>query len=199
MWRRMVGRNVAALLAAAAAGLVLAGPSGARPATKVVTLKLGDTFSVTGTHVVCTLQVSKALIPGQKLVGCGVADSKGPVVGSYTVALGVNGEVVIARVKPNRKSTAVVYRRKLSVAGRTATRDYQIGPASLAYFTGTNIVCAVDKSSAGVAVSCFPFSSATANALPSTYGVGITNKLAYIVHFDAKSKAKAIKVLAHGR
>ena len=55
---------VVALLAA-----VLALPAGAG-AGNTVTLRLGDGFAVKQSHILCAVQLSKTLVPGQKLVAC---------------------------------------------------------------------------------------------------------------------------------
>ncbi len=190
-----LGRIGCGAVAGVAASLALAVPAAADTAGQVFKLKIGDGFTVSGTHIVCAAQVSKTLLPGKRLIGCAFSNSKGPLVGTYTVALAADGEVVAARVKTDG-SAGVVYRRKPSVAGGPA-KLYTVKVNDVVLFTGTNITCSVNKSSGGTATSCFPFSPAKGNALPNTYGVGITDKIAFVVHFDAKSKSTPVKVLQH--
>ncbi len=154
---------------------------------------MGDGFVVAGTHTVCAAQVSKTLLPGDRVIGCAYSGSKGPVTGTYEVALAANGLAAIARVKTDG-SPSVVYRRKPAVAGSEA-KVYTVKTGAVVFVTGTNIACSVSKSSAGIATSCFPFSVSKANALPETFGVGITDRIAYMVRFDSKSKSIPIKVL----
>jgi hypothetical protein len=189
----MLGRVALAAAAGAAVGLALAVPAGADTATQVVKLKMGDGFVVTGTHVRCAAQVSKTLLPGDRVIGCAYSDSKGPVAGTYEVALAANGLAVIAKVKRDG-SPSVVYRRKPAAAS-SRTKVYRVKSGAVVFVSDTNIACSVSKSSAGVATSCFPFSVARANALPETFGVGITDRIAYMVRFDSKSKSIPIKVL----
>lgn len=179
----------------AAAGLAFAAPAGADTAGQIVKLKIGEGFAVAGTHIVCAAQVSKTVLPGKRLIGCAYSTSKGPVVGTYAVALAVDGDVVVAKVKTDG-SPGVVYRRMPAVAGGPA-KVYSVKVNDAVFFTGTNITCWVSASSGGTATSCFRSTAAKGNPLPNTYGVGITDKIAFVVHFDAKSKSTPVKVLQH--
>ena len=64
----------AALLAAA-----LALPAGAGAST-AVTLRLKDGFVVKGTSIVCAVELSKTLLPGEKILECFIATRQGPDV-----------------------------------------------------------------------------------------------------------------------
>ena len=126
-------------MAGATVGLALALPVEAGAAAPVVKLKIGDGFVVTGSHVVCAAQVSKTLLPGDRVIGCAYSDSKGPVVGTYEVALAANGLAAIAKVKTDG-SPSVVYRRTPAVAGSQA-RIYNVKSGAVVFVTGTNIAC----------------------------------------------------------
>ena len=94
----------AALLVAA---LVFSAGAGA---VNSITLRLGDEFAVNNTHLLCAVQISKSLIPGEKLVACFYATAKGPVPKTYTVALAVNGEAALGRIGSNGKLQVVMKR-----------------------------------------------------------------------------------------
>ena len=197
MWRAFV---VAAL---AAGALVL--PAGAATVPSV-TLRLNDGFVVKGTNIVCAVQISKTLVPGAKLISCFLETRRGPVAKSYTVALAVNGEVALGRVS---KSGTITVVEKLgggpfakaaprSAAGRVY--DARIGSAFLV--KGTAITCAASTAKFGgkttTTVACFKVNNSK-KPQPGSYGFGITDGGAFVVHFDAKSKAKPIKVVQHGK
>ncbi len=189
-----------AALAGVAVALVLAGAGSAR-SEKVVQLGLHDEFAVKNTHILCALEISKTLIPGQKLVGCTFASAKGPVPRTYAVALAVNGQTVIAKVKANG-TPSVVFRRPSVVRHATASL-HVLTTGDAVTVKGTAITCAINKQKTGtksfIVVSCFKLDLKTGKARPNTYGIGITDGGAFIVHFDAKSKATPVKVVAHGK
>ena len=189
----------ATLLAAALAVPVRAG------ATTAITLRLNDGFAVKGTSIVCAVQLSKTLIPGAKLLDCFIATRNGPVPKTYTVAIAVNGEVVLGQVEKaagvkvvmKRGGGPVVKQSGSSRKGRLY--EAQIGTAVLVQ--GTAITCAVAKETFGgktaTAVACFKV-GASKKPRPNSYGIGITDGGALLVHFDAKSKAVPIKIVQHG-
>jgi hypothetical protein len=186
---------IAALLAAA---LVSSVPAGA---TTAITLKLGDEFGVRGTHILCTVQLSKTFVPGQKIVGCLYATPKGPVPKTYAVALAVDGEVALGRVGANG-APKVIMRRKPAVLHAAGPKLYAVGIGSALIVKGTAITCGVSKQKFGgklaVTVACFKINPAR-KPRPNSYGIGITDGGAFIVHFDAKSQGTPIKVVEHGK
>jgi hypothetical protein len=168
-----------------------------------VTLRVNDEFGVKGTHILCAVQISKTLVPGQKLVACFYATANGPVAGSYTAALAVNGEVALAKIKPNGKAS-IVMTRKPAVAVRHAEdpKLYAVGLDTLLTVKGTAIVCGVRKETFGgksaITVGCFKI-NAKKKPRPGSYGFGITDGGAFLVHYDSKSNAVPIKVVRHGK
>ena len=192
------------ILAALAA--VLAVPGGAGAAAPI-TLRLNDGFVPTGTSIVCAVEVSRTLVPGAKLLNCFIATRKGPVVKTYTVALAVNGEVALGRVGAGGKVTVVMKRGGGGPVTRqsgngNAGRVYRADIGSTFIVKGTAITCAVAKQTfagkSAKVVACFKIDAA-GKPRPNSYGIGITDGGAFIVHFDAKSKGTPIKIVQHGK
>src|SRR5262249_20631507 len=96
----------------------------------------------------------------------------------------------------------VVYRRP-AVVGHADPSLHIIGTGDAILVRGTTITCPVNRQTIDahkfVVVSCFKFDPKTGKGKPNSYGVGITDGGAFVVHFDAKSKATPVKVVAHGR
>jgi hypothetical protein len=188
------------LILAAAAALALAAPAGASP---VVTLHVNDEFAVKNTHILCAVQISKTLVPGQKLIACFYATPKGPVAGSYTTALAVNGEVALAKIGADGKPKVVMTRKPAVVARHAADpKLYAVGLNTVLVVKGTAITCAVKKQlfagRSATTVGCIKI-NAQKKARPGSYGFGITDGGAFLVHFDSKSRAVPIKIVQHGK
>jgi len=188
------------LIPAALAALVLAAPAGA---ASVVTLHVNDEFGVKGTHILCAVQISKTLVPGQKLVACFYATSKGPVAGSYTTALAVNGEVALAKIGTNGKAKIVTSRKPAVVTRHAANpKLYAVGVDTVLTVKGTAITCGVRNEKYGtktaITVGCFKV-NAQKKPRPGSYGFGFTDGGAFLVHYDSKSNAVPIKVVEHGK
>ncbi len=192
---------VVALLAAA-----LALPAGAG-AGDTFTLRLGDGFAVKQSHILCAVQLSKTLVPGQKLVACYFWGPNGPVPKTYTVGLAVNGEAAIGRVGTDGKLKVVATRGGTPTGPRKQGperkgRLRQVGVGSALLVKGTAITCAVNKQKFGgkatETVACFkvnPKKKPRANS----YGIGITDGGAFLVHFDKNSKGSPVEVVQHGK
>jgi len=191
------------LLAAPASLLAVATAASAAAPT---VLSLNDGFVPKGTNIVCAVEISRTLLPGAKLLDCFIATSRGAVPNTYTVALAVNGEVALGRVSAKGKLTVVMKRggggsfvrqRSSGAAGKV----YRADVGSTYVVKGTTIACAVIKQTvggkSGTAVTCFKLAGSGKPA-PDSYGIGITNGNAFLVHFDARSKATPIKIVAHG-
>ncbi len=180
------------------AALVLAAPAGAG---STITLRLGDGFVVKRTHILCTVQLSKSLIPGQKVIYCYYATLKGAVPKTYSVALAVNGEVALARIDPNGAPKTVMTRTP-AVVDATRPKLYAVGVGSAIIVKGTAITCAVNRQTFGgksaVTAACFKVSPSK-KPRPNSYGIGITDGGAFLVHFDAKSKGAPVKIVQHGK
>jgi hypothetical protein len=173
-------------------------------ATKTITLKLGDEFVVKDTHIVCTAQISRTLVRGRRLIGCAFADSKGPVVKTYAVGLSVNGEAVLAKVKPDG-TPQVVTRRKPAVARREAAtqpRLYRLAPGDSVLVNDSALACAINKQTIAkrstIVISCFLFDVAKRKARSNSYGFGITDGGAFLVHFDKNSVPTIVTSKKHG-
>jgi hypothetical protein len=183
---------------AALAALVLAAPAGAGSA---ITIRLDDEFGVKQTHVLCTVQLSKTFVPGQKILVCFYATPKGPVPKTYAVALAVDGEVALARVGSSG-TPKIVMTRKPAVVHASGPKLYAVGVGSALLVKGTAITCGVSRQKFGgklaVTVACFKVNAAK-KPRPNSYGIGITDGGAFLVKFDAKSKATPIKIVQHGK
>ena len=188
----------------AALTALLALPAGADAAAPV-TLRLNDGFVPQGTSIVCAVEISRTLAPGEKLLNCFIATRTGAVPKTYTVALGVNGEVALGRVGAKGKVTVVMKRgggpvTKAKSAGNVG-KVYRAKVGSTFVVKGTAVSCAVAKQKfagkSATVVACFKL-AANGKPRPNSYGIGITDGGAFIVHFDAKSKGAPIKIVEHG-
>ena len=196
MRRRLV------ILAALAAALALPVRAGAGSS---FTLRLNDGFVVKGTSIVCAVQISKSLLPGEKLVACYIATRQGLVAKSYVVALAVNGEVALGRVQKGGAVKVVMSRGgggvvKTSPSSRKG-RVYDAKLKSAFLVKGTAITCAVAKQKFGAktatTVACFKVNRSK-KPRPNSYGIGMTDGGAFLVKFGANSKASPIKIVQHG-
>jgi hypothetical protein len=194
-------RRLSILAALAALLAVPAGASAAAPTT----LRLNDGFVPTGTSIVCAVEISHTLIPGEKLMDCFIATRTGAVKNTYTVALAVNGEAALGRVGPQGKVTVVMKRGGGQVTKTTgngnAGRVYRAKVGSTFVVKGTAVSCAVATQKfagkSATVVACFKL-AANGKPRPNSYGIGITDGGAFLVHFDAKSKGTPIKIVEHG-
>src|SRR6478672_7391682 len=91
------------------AALALPAGAGAGDASSI-TLRLGDGFAVKKSNILCAVQISHTLVPGQKLIACYFFGPKGPVAKTYTVGLAVNGKVGLGRVGKDGKLEVVTTR-----------------------------------------------------------------------------------------
>jgi len=188
---------------AAIAVVALSGAAaGSARTTKIVQLRLHDGFVVKDTHVLCAVVVSESLIPKTKVIACEFATRTGAVPKTYEVALGVNGEIALARVNKTGPAT-VVFRRTLSVVGAAEPKLYGLAPGDGVTIKGTALSCAINGKKTAkantIAVTCFKLDLATGKARANSYGFGITDGGAFVVRFDAKARAKPVKVVEHGK
>src|SRR5581483_11410671 len=189
------------ILAAVAA--LLAVPTGANAAAPI-TLRLNDGFVPQGTSIVCAVELSRTLVPGAKLLNCFIATRTGAVPKTYTVALAVNGEVALGRVGAKGKVTVILKKGgvgpvvKQSANGNYVGKVYRATLGSTFIVKGTAISCAVANQKfagkAATVVACFKLGT-NGKPRPNSYGIGITDGGAFIVHFDARSKATPIKIV----
>jgi hypothetical protein len=198
-----MGRKLVVITLAA---LALAAPAGA---VSRVALGLDDEFAVKNTHILCTVQISKTFLPGQKILACFYATTKGPVPKSYAVALSVNGEVALGKVEKNGTPRVVMTRKPASGKGSAGVvrhpakpKLYAVGLNAAVFVKGTAMTCGVSRQKiAGkqvVVVGCFKVDKSKKPRADS-YGIGITDGGAFLVHFDSKSKGTPIKIVEHGK
>jgi hypothetical protein len=193
----------AALLTAALAVPLHAGAAG------VTTLRVNDEFGVKHSHILCVAQISKSLVPGRKVVACFWVPkdpTKGPAPNTYAVALGVNGEAVLAKIGENGQAKIV-----LKKGGKPGPPDGQVSRTGKLYRVALGAALTVKNSAIRCGVTKQDFSGKKATTVgcfkvgangkprPNSYGVGITDGGAFIVHFDAKSKGAPVKVVEHGK
>src|SRR5262245_15835870 len=177
-------------IAVAPLAAALALPAGAGAGSNI-TLRLGDGFAVKKTHILCAVQISHTLVPGQKLVACYFWGPNGPVPKTYTVALAVNGEVALGRVGKDGKLTVVTTRGGGSAPAPTGQDRkgtlHQVGLASAILVKGTAITCAVSSRKFGgkqvPTVGCFKVNPKK-KPRPNSWGIGLTDGGAFLVHFD---------------
>jgi len=193
---------VVALLTAA---LVLPA-AGTGAAGKAITLRLGDGIAVKKTHILCAVQISHTLVPGQKLIACYFYGPKGPQPKTYAVGLAVNGVAALGRVGTDGKLQVVTTRGGGSAPSAGAKERegqlHEVGLDTAVLVKGTAITCAVSTQKFGGqparTVACFkvnPKKKPRANS----WGVGITDGGAFIVHFDKHSKGAPVKLVQHGK
>jgi hypothetical protein len=158
--------------------------------------------------MLCAVQISKSLVPGKKLVACFVVanPNAGPAPKTYGVALTVNGEAVLAKVGPNGRLRIV---KKLG--GRPGPSAGPLQRTGELSKVGVGAVLAVKSSAIRCGVTTQKFGGKKAETVgcfkvgdngkprPNSYGIGITDGGAFIVHFDAKSKGSPVKVVQHGK
>jgi hypothetical protein len=186
--------------------LALALPAAAGSAPTARAIRLNDGFAVKGSSIVCAVQLSETLLPGEKLVDCFISTRRGAVPKTYTVALAVNGEVALGRVGAKGKVAIVMKRGGGPVSKQSGSarqgRVYAADVGSAFLVKGTAITCAVAKQKfagkSATTVACFKVNPSK-KPWPNSYGVGITDGGAFLVHFDAKSKGSPIKIVLHGK
>ena len=192
---------IAALLTAALG--LSAAAWGAAP----VTLRVNDEFAVKNSHMLCAVQISKSLVPGKKLVACFVANPKsGPVPKTYAVALTVNGEAVLAKVGTSGQIRIVTKRggRPGPSAGPLARKGelFKVALGAALAVKSSAIRCGIVKQNFGgkkaTTVGCFKV-GANGKPRPNSFGIGITDGGAFLVHFDADSKGSPVKIVQHGK
>ncbi len=167
-------------------------------------VRLGDEFVVENTHLLCAVQISRSLIPGDKVLACFYATANGPVPKTYTVALAVNGEAALGRIEAGGKLKVVMTRGGSGPRQGGVERQgklYRVGVGAALFLKGTAITCAVAKQKfagkSATTVGCFKVNTSQ-KPRPNSYGFGITDGGAFLVHFDARSKGTPVKIVRHG-
>lgn len=180
-----MGRRLAVALVALAA--LAAVPASAAP-LKNLPLKIGDAVDVVGTPLACFAVHSN----NKDGLACVLWQGNKPKVGTYAVALAVDGTASLKKLKADG-SGQTIFKRKLQAA-RTV---YKAHAGDLFGFQVNNtlaIACevinitstAVEPSLRGVKVVCLRSNGTT--AIPTSYFVTLSAKVAAVSKFDAKSK-----------
>jgi hypothetical protein len=119
----------------------------------------------------------------------------------------VNGEAALGRVGTDGKLKVVTTRGGTATGPRKQGPERkgqlrQVGVGSALLVKGTAITCAVNTQKFGGkatrTVACFKVNPEK-KPRPNSYGIGITDGGAFLVHFDAKSKGAPVKVVQHGK
>ena len=125
---------------------------------------------------------------------------------TYAVGLAVNGEAVLAKVGSNHQITIVK-----KYGGKPGPPDGPVARTGELFKVDVGAALAVKNSAVRCAVTKQDFSGKKAKTVgcfkvgangkprPNSYGVGITDGGAFIVHFDAQSKGSPVKVVEHGK
>jgi hypothetical protein len=184
----------AAISAVAAVAALAAGTATAAPAVTASTrpLAIGDTITVKGTSVICLALVSS----GKSGVGCVLFDSKTePIRGTYGVGMAVDGTTVITEVTAGGNQK-VVLKRKPQARVRRSAREYVAVPGDvylLPIDANHKLACkitAVKPGQAirlyqGIKIACWRIVR-TGLPVPSSDAIQISDRMAAIVHSDAK-------------
>lgn len=184
-----------AALCALVAMLVAAAQADASQSRRI-TLQVGDSFVVAGTDIACQTQVGKNVIKGQKLVTCFKVTGPKLTANSYIVALGVNGQVVVARIKADGNIGAPVFNRKPAALG-SGTKQITAHAGDQLRLSGTDLVCVINNDVSGVYPTCFQI--AGKGGLPGSYAIAETEKFVAVVRFDSAGKTtKVVFKRQHG-
>ena len=154
-----------------------------------VTLQVGDAFAVAGTNLACATQVGKKVLKGQKLVTCFKVKGGKLPLGSYVVALGANGRVVVAPAKANGSIGAPVFNRKPAALG-AATKEITAHAGDELLLSGTDVACAINNDVSGIYPTCFRHTSN--GGLPGSYAFAETEKFVAVVRFDSAGKTSSL-------
>lgn len=189
-------RAIIALAAVATAAVLVTGGSAASERT--VLLRIGDAVDVAGTKVACFAIESN----GKDGVACVLWGKNTARAGTYGVGLAVDGTAVLNRIKADGTSRRI-FKRKLQGRERAGkTYRARVGDLfglqiSAARSLGCKVIDVKSRNLAplyrGVKVSCWR--ATTRSALPNTYGVTISDKLAGVYRYDGKGRPSKDVVL----
>jgi hypothetical protein len=174
------------VLAIAGAAAQAGGAGAARQSS--IALKIGDAVDVVGTKIACYAIHSS----GKDGMACVLLKGSKPAPGTYGAGLAVDGTAVITFIKANGTATPV-FKRRLQATKRVYrvhvgdSFGLQITPSVALGCQVINVTSTlVAPMYRGLKVSCF---RATAtHALPNTYGVSISGKVAGWYRIDSKSR-----------
>jgi hypothetical protein len=177
-------RNLACGLVAVAAISMLVSQAAARQARRI-TLKIGDVVVVAGTDLACQTQIGQHVIKGQKLVTCFKVKGSGLAPNSYIVALGVNGQVAVAKIAANGVISSPVFDRKPAVLG-TGSRVISAHDGDELLLVGTDLGCKINDDASGIYPACL-LATAT-GGVPGSYAFTETARFAAVLRFDQSGK-----------
>jgi hypothetical protein len=180
-----MGRRLAVAVAACAA--LAAVPAAAAPLNNI-TLKIGDAVDVVGTPMACFAVHSN----NKDGLACVLWKGSKPKTGTYAVALAVDGTASMKKLMADG-SGQTIFKRKLQAA-RTVYKAHTGDIFGFQVNSSLAIACevinvtttAVEPMLRGVKVLCLRSNGTT--AIPTSYFVTLSAKVAAVSKFDAKSK-----------
>ncbi len=170
---------VVAILAAA-----LAAAASGRSEGKTVTLQVGQTLELGGSHVICIYQRRD----GGSGIECAVADSSGrPLHGSYIVVMPVTGGISVVVPYSNK----VVFVRKGGVMLRAST--ISVGTGEEIKLAGTSKLACSTVAVRGEATIFCDLLDAHGNFLPDSYAFGLGDSTLTALYWNAAGKVSTVK------
>jgi hypothetical protein len=177
-------RTAGAIFAAAIAGGLLAAAPAARPAGKVVTMRMHDTLEIAGSHILCGYAISN----GQTFVDCGIPGSNGqPKRGSYVATMTTKGKVAIVAASTNK----IVFDE---IAGpMLRAGDVVAHPGDTIKLLGTTrMACSASKVGGAATVFCDQY-DAKGNIRHGSLAFGMSDSVVTALGWTAKGKVFVIK------
>ena len=192
MTRRRRGTVVLVLVLATGAGLV----PGTAPAdalttstsrSRPTTLQVGDRFVVAGTELGCLTQAgNNHAIPGQKVVICFKSRRGALAPGSYIVALGATGRVVVAPITAaGNIGRAPVFNGRAAGIHQTS-RQLTLKAGDQVTLAGTDLACTINDDASGIYPACFR--GTATGGRPGSLAFAQTERFVAVVRFDSKGK-----------
>ena len=184
----MTATGVRRALVSTGLGLVVAlaaAPGSGARSTSVVQLNLGDGFLIENTHVVCLFATGSHLLSGKRAVGCSLVKGDRLALGSYASALAVDGQAILARIRPDGTARTVIS-RKPAVAG-AAPQVYKLAKGDVAHIRGTRMFCFVSVIAVPTAL-CARYDASGKRYVPGSYEISLSDKVASLGRFDARGK-----------
>jgi hypothetical protein len=157
--------------------------------SRQITLRLGDTFVVSGTDLGCEAQIGTKVMKGHRLIACFKINRGALAAQSYVAALGDDGRVVVGSVKTNGSIGAAVFNRKPAALG-TSAKQIIVHTGDKLLLAGTNLACGVNNDLAGIYPTCFRVTPK--GGLPGSYAFAETETFVAVVRFDATGKTTKV-------
>ncbi len=187
-----MGRRLAVVLVALA--VLPAAPAAAAPLSNI-TLKIGDAVDIVGTPMACFAMTSNK----KNGMACVLWKGNAPKTGVFGVGLAVDGTASLSKINADG-SGLTIFKRKLQAA-RTVYKahvgdlfGFQVNSSLAIACEVINVTTtAVEPMLRGVKVVCLRLNGTT--AIPTSYFVTLSAKVAAVGKFDAKSKPSAWAIL----